>query len=74
MHSIPGNFAILNFRNRAYPTLDVTGFLLRPYDVVVLLLQDKLLREIGLFIGLSFCVGFNFGIYICQPETGYWLP
>ena len=51
--------------------LVVTGFLLRPYDVVVLLYQVKLLREIGLFTGLLFCLGFNFGIYICQPETGY---
>ena len=51
--------------------MDVTGFLLRPYDVVVLLYQAKLVREIGLFIGLSCCLRFNFGIYICQPETGY---
>ena len=51
--------------------LNVTGFLLWPYDVVVLLYQAKLLREIGLFIGLSFCLRFKSGIYICQPETGY---
>ena len=49
----------------------LTGFLLRPYDVVVLLYQAKLLRGIGLFIGLSFCLRFDFGIYLCQPETGY---
>ena len=41
--------------------MDVTGFLFRPYDVVVLLYQAKLFREIGLFIGLSFSLRFNFG-------------
>ena len=51
--------------------LDVTGFLLRPYDVVVLLYQAKLFHEIGLSTGLSFCLGFNFGIDTFQPETGY---
>ena len=55
----------------ALARLDVTGFLLRPYDVVVQLCQAKQLREIGLFIALSFCLRFNFGIYIYQPETGY---
>ena len=51
---------------------DVTGFLLGPYDVVVTLYQAKLLHEVDLFIiGLSFCLRVNFGMYICQPETGY---
>ena len=52
--------------------LNVTGFLLRPYDVVGLLYQAKLLREIRLSIGLTFCLRLNSGIHICQPETGYY--
>ena len=72
MHDTPGNFAIWHFRNRAYARLDVTGFLLGPYDVVVTLYQTKLLHEVDLFIiGLSFCLRVNFGMYICQPETSY---